>query len=244
MLSWVIAGSDLTYKVDFFVGGALVAPDPGSVYLTIRDNAGNGIAPYIHQAQVVTGTQLDLTIPGLVNTPVVSGKLESRFVIVEFLYQGRPYAVRQTYRLTPFITFSADEATVRKHLGMMPEELEDFEIDLYQAYYELLTEVTALGTILQAGTISALRANDAIAIQAALLIITSLSARYAQKVASADSEFTRATKFDPDKLIADLEARLDDLINELTAADPDAVTAPTLFIVTTRTTDPVTGEAP
>lgn len=244
MLSWVIAGSDLTYKVDFFVGGALVAPDPGSVYLTIRDNAGNGIAPYIHQAQVVTGTQLDLTIPGLVNTPVVSGKLESRFVIVEFLYQGRPYAVRQTYRLTPFITFSADEATVRKHLGMMPEELEDFEIDLYQAYYELLTEVTALGTILQAGTISALRANDAIAIQAALLIITSLSARYAQKVASADSEFSRTSKFDPDKLIADLEARLDDLINELTAADPDAVTAPTLFIVTTRTIDPVTGEAP
>ena len=244
MLSWVIAGSDLTYKVDFFAGGALVAPDPGSVYLTIRDNAGNGIAPYIHQAQVVTGTQLDLTIPGLVNTPVVPGTLETRFVIVEFLYQGRPYAVRQTYRLTPFIPFSADEATVRKHLGMMPEELEDFEIDLYQAYYELLTRVTALGTILQSGAVSALRANDALAIQAALLIITSLVARYAQRTASADSEFSRTSKFDPEQLVADLQARLDDLVNELTAADPTAVTVPTLFIVTTRTTDPVTGETP
>ena len=244
MLSWVIAGSDLTYKVDFFAGGALVTPDPGSVYLTIRDNAGLGIAPYIHQAQVVTGTQLDLTIPGLVNTPVVPGTLETRFVIVEFLYQGRPYAVRQTYRLTPFIPFSADEATVRKHLGMMPEELEDFEIDLYQAYYELLTRVTALGTILQSGAVSALRANDALAIQAALLIITSLVARYAQRTASADSEFTRATKFDPEQLVADLQARLDDLVNELTAADPTAVTSPVLFIVTTRTTDPVTGETP
>lgn len=244
MLSWVIAGSDLTYKVDFFAGGALVTPDPGSVYLTIRDNAGLGIAPYIHQAQVVTGTQLDLTIPGLVNTPVVPGTLETRFVIVEFLYQGRPYAVRQTYRLTPFIPFSADEATVRKHLGMMPEELEDFEIDLYQAYYELLTRVTALGTILQSGAVSALRANDALAIQAALLIITSLVARYAQRTASADSEFTRATKFDPEQLVADLQARLDDLVNELTAADPTAVTSPALFIITTRTTDPVTGETP
>lgn len=241
MLSWVIAGSDLTYKVDFFVGGSLVEPDPGSVYLTIRDNAGNGIAPYVHQAQVVTGTQLDLNIPGLVNTPVVSGTLEARFVIVEFLYQGRPYAVRQTYRLTPFLLFSADEATVRKHLGLMPEELEDFEIDLYQAYYELLTRVPALGTILQAGAVSALRANDALAIQAALLIMASLSARYAQKVSSADSEFSRATKFDPDRLIADLMASLDTLVNDLTAVDPTAVNTPTLFLVTTRTTDPVTG---
>ena len=243
MLSWVIAGSDLTYKVDFFAGGALVAPDPGSVYLTIRDNAGNGIAPYVHQAVVVTGTQLDLNIPGLVNTPVVPSKLESRFVIVEFLYQGRPYAVRQTYRLTPFLTFSADEATVRKHLGMMPEELEDFEIDLYQAYYELLTLVPSLSTILQSGTISALRANDAIAIQAALLIMTSLVARYAQKTSSADSEFIRATKFDPEQLVEDLMARLDTLVNDLTAIDPAAVSTPTLFIVTARTTDPVTGAA-
>lgn len=240
MLSWVITGSDLTYKVEFQANGTPVVPDPGSVFLTIRDNAGAGISPYVNQAQTVNTTQLELTIPGLVNTPAVPGALESRYILLSYLYGGRPYSIRQSYRLTPFLTFSADEAAVRKHLGMLPEELEDYEIDLNQAYYELQTWVPGLATLLQAGTVATLRANDAIAIMAAILLATSLAARYAQRTVSADSEFARATKFDPNELVVELEAKLDDLINQLTAPDPSLVTNPTRFLVGTRT-DPITG---
>ena len=123
---------------------------------------------------------------------------------------------------------------------MLPEELEDHEVDLYQAYYELQTWVPSLSTLLQAGTVTSLRANDAIAIMAAILLATSLVARYAQRTVSADSELTRATKFDPKELVAELEAKLDDLINQLTASDPTLVTNPTRFLVGTRT-DPITG---
>jgi hypothetical protein len=240
MLSWVITGSDLTYKVEFQANGTPVVPDPGSVFLTIRDNAGAGISPYVNQAQTVNTTQLELTIPGLVNTPAVPGALESRYILLSYLYGGRPYSIRQSYRLTPFLTFSADEAAVRKHLGMLPEELEDYEIDLNQAYYELASTITGLEALLQAGDLTSLRANDALAIQAALLIATSLAARYGQRVASADSEFARVTGFDPDAIVARLEARLAELVNQLTASDPDTVTNPTRFLVGTRT-DPITG---
>ena len=240
MQNWVLSGSDLTYKAEFLVEGVPIVPDAGSVYLTIRDNAGSAIAPYIDQAKTVTSTQLELTIPGLVNSPATPGVLEARYVILKYLYEGRPYNQQRSYRLTPFLTFSVTEGDVRKHLGMLPEELEDQEVDLYQAYYELQTWVPSLSTLLQAGTVTSLRANDAIAIMAAILLATSLVARYAQRTVSADSELTRATKFDPKELVAELEAKLDDLINQLTASDPTLVTNPTRFLVGTRT-DPITG---
>ena len=240
MLAWVLTGSDLTTKVDFQVGGALVIPDPGSVYLTIRDNAGAPIAPYNNQPQTVTGTYLELVIPALVNTPATPGVLESRYLLVAFTYEGRPYTLRQSYRLSPFLTMTVSEDSVRSYLGLMPEELENGEIDLYGAYYELLGRVSSLATLLQAGTAQSLRANKAIALQAAILLAPSLPARYAQRVVDADSEFARATKFDPNELVDKLEAELDDLINDLTALDPAAVTNPTRFLVGTRT-DPITG---
>ena len=183
---------------------------------------------------------MELTIPALVNSPATPGVLEARYVILKYLYEGRPYSQQRSYRLTPFLTFSVTEMDVRKHLGMLPEELEDHEVDLYQAYYELQTWVPSLSTLLQAGTVTSLRANDAIAIMAAILLATSLVARYAQRTVSADSELTRATKFDPKELVAELEAKLDDLINQLTASDPTLVTNPTRFLVGTRT-DPITG---
>lgn len=238
---WHLSETDLTFRVEFLVDGVPVIPDGNAATWTLRDNAGVPIAPHNQEAISVTGTFYDLSLTALENTPAVSGTLESRFILVDFQYQGKIRFIRAHYRLSPFLPVTCGELDVRKQLGLTPEELQDNEIDLYQAYYDLQERVPTLSTLLTSAGNTALKANDAIAIQAALLIAPSLPQRIGQSQKSADASFDRMGKIDPYQLVQDLQAALESLIDDLNTGNAGTVATPVLFRVTARTTDPITG---
>lgn len=234
---WHLAGSDITIRLSFESGGVPIVPDSGTPQVIVRGADGSVLLG--PDPLVVTGTFLDYVVSGTLNTPAEPTALETRFVHVYYQHNGFPRTLRHNYRLTPFIPLVCTEDTVRGHLGLTIEELEDHEIDLYEAYYTLLDKVTTLPELLTTGTSASLRANETIAIQAALLKAASLPNRIAASQDSADSSFSRLSKVDPYRLIAELEGKLQGLVASFNTSG-DA-TPPVIFLVGTRTTDPITG---
>lgn len=235
---WHITDTALTVRLEFLVGGVPVVPDPGSVQVTLRGNSGEVLdGP---TGFTVPGTYLDYSVDALDNTPAIPGTLETRFVHGFFTYQGFPHTIRVNYRLVAFIPMTCTPETVRSLLGMTQDELEDGDVDLIQAYFTLLTPIPSLPDLLASGGVTSLSANDAIAVQAALLKATSLASRFASSQEEADSKFTRLGKLDPYRMVEQLQATLADLIGTLSGVSAyDA--NPVRFLVAARTIDPITG---
>lgn len=238
---WHLSAQDITIHVDFRHGDTLVAPTAGSVYYTLRDKAGVAVVGHTNvNLPDQEGTGVDIPLPALVNTLTTPGTFEARYLQVGYQWSGGYYSQHVSYRICDFIPLQVKAADVRTLLGLMEEELEDDDIDLPSAYFTLAAKVADLGTYLTATDIKQIQANSAVAIQAALLLLPGLPARYSQSWSSADAEVARSTKLDPNKLAEQLTATLDSLINALTAGDPSAVTTRDIFLVSQRT-DPLTG---
>lgn len=235
---WHLTDTAVTIRLEFLVGGVPIIPDPDSVKVTLRGADGAVLSG--PTAFLAPGTYLDYTVSAGDNTPAVAGTLETRFVHGFFTYQGFPHTVRFNYRLSPFIPMTCTEDTVRGLLGMTQDELEDSDIDLFQGYYTLLVKVPGLPNQLVSGDATALAANDAIAVQAALLKAESIASRFSSSQEEADSKFARLSKFDPYRLVQELSGKLEALVSDL-AGTTSYAAAPTLFVVAARTTDPITG---
>lgn len=239
-MKWFLAGDSVTLHEEFVIDGVPREPDVDSVKFTLRGNSGLTVAPHVNETLTPRGTGVDIVISGADNTPATAGDLETRFITVSFTVEGRPYTISDSYRLTPFIPMTCTPETVRGHLGMTLEELQDQEVDLIQAYYDLQPKVPSLETYLTSSGVKALKANDAIAIQAALIIAASLPNRLAAQQKSADAQFNRLSKIDPRQLVEDLLQLQGDIIDYLTNSGATTVTITPIFLVSTRT-DPVTG---
>ncbi len=227
--------------------GTAVIPDVGTVYLTALDNEGDVIAGYDNLLQEPGGNQLQVSIPGGENTISGSNVVENRFVQVTYQVSGTSFQVDANYHLTPFIPMSATADQVRALTGLTVEELPTSEVDLYQAYYNLndvlvsvKTSSLTLKDYLISGTVKSLKANQALAIQAALDIAPSIPNRIAATQKSQDAEFTRNSKIDPNRLAMDLLSQRDSLIDSLITADASVAQTRVLFAVTAPT-DVITG---
>lgn len=237
---WHLSGEDLTLRFDFLSEGALVVPDADSISLTLRDHQGALIAPYNPELHPSAGTSLEVVISGASNTLALADTVESRFVTLTYRVNGVPRTIRNNYKISEFLPISATPVDVRNLLGLIEDELPDDEVDLYQAYYQLLMDNAGLSAALGATTVANLLANRAIALQAALLLAPGLPARFGQRSTSADQEFTRFANLKVDELVEKLEAELETTLAEMAAPGEVEVVSPTRFLIAPRT-DPITG---
>lgn len=236
---WQIAGASLTLRLPLLKDGVPRIPDDEQVVVSLRDGAGALMSGFDHTVVPCASNVATIVIPALLNT-LVAADFDVRFVTVEYLVDGLPLSLQHTYRITPFLPISATPQTVRALVGLTPEELEDGDLDFYEAYYRLVSEVTGFATLLTGGGVNSLKANEAVGLKALLLIVESIPNRIGASQETENNKFARLSKLDPAKLQMDLQNRLGSLLNELVSTDLAAnLLAISTFQLSTPT-DPVT----
>lgn len=191
-----VAGEDATCVLPFIVEGPngpdYVVPDASSVTWNVRDHLGATMLP--SWAALVTGpndTQVVVTIVAALNTK--TRQFERRQIEYRWTTAGVPYKRTASYMLSDRVLMDATPDQVRERLGVSRAELADHEIDLIAAYHILAETLggTVLKDMLDAGTLSTLKANRAIVLQAALFALPSLRLKAAQAEKSGAESFTR-----------------------------------------------------
>lgn len=237
MNNWNLSGQALSLYLEFKKDGEFVQPDPGSLYLTIRNHQGAPISGFNKAIQPnVNGTTLLLNIPDTVN--VVSSGRETRFVRMDFTYGGLPLFIETRYKLTSFIPITAMPSDVRNLLGVREKELKDEEVDLYEAYFKLTSVAPALLTALQASDDRSMYANRAIALKAAIDLIPSMPVRTLKEESLNNASAIRAS-IDWELLAAQLSGQLSDSLDLIVENAVVDVSFSPIFMVTSPT-DPVT----
>lgn len=237
MNNWNLSGQALTLYLEFKKDGEFVQPDPGSLYLTIRNHQGVPISGYNKSPQAnVSGTTLMLSIPEAVNE-VAAGR-ETRFVRMDFTYGGLPLAIEHRYKLTSFVPITAMPDDVRNLLGVRQKELKDEEVDLHEAYFQLTSIASGLLEALQASDDRSMYANRAIALRAALNLIPSMPVRTLKEDSLNNASAVRAS-IDWELLAAQLSGQLADSL-DLIVEDAVIESTFTPLLMLTNPTDPVT----
>lgn len=237
MSPWCLPGRSNSVLVEFQRDGQYVMPDPGSIRLTIFDNSGVAVTGYDGVPQPdVTATTVLLNIPASVN--FINEERENRFLRVEFTNDGYPCVFKTTYRLTNFLPIEASAADVRSALGLRDSELDDEEVDLYSAYFELSRKIPTLGARLISGDDSAMYANRALVLMEALRIFPSLPLRAVKEDSLNNASLIRAT-IDWENLRASLEAQLQEALSSIDTMLPVTYLMTPLLVLTTPI-DPVT----
>lgn len=238
MATWVEGATASVLSVRLSRDGDFIVPDPlSNVTLTIRAKSG----ALLHiETQVASGSDYVFNIPALVNALTSPNFVESRLSYVVYTVNGGAYRLNLSYQVSQFVPFTINEDSVRTYLGITLDELEDYEIDLLEAYYSLVDIYGSSFTtpFNQEGNAS-FKANKAVALQAALNLAVSLPQRIAQKTDAEKASFQRATKFDPYKLVQRLEEELSEALAAILPSAQTTVGA-ALFAVSGGV-DPFTG---
>lgn len=233
---WIVAGKDALIRLPFSFEQEPIIPDANSVKLTVRDNAGQVIAGYDRMPLVVESTFYHLTLPSVVNS-IGSTLFETRFLTVEYTAGNVPQVWETSYNLCQYVPLSTSASKVRAYLGVLSDELPDSDIDLHEAYFELLQDFPDLPTWLTDGGYKQMAANQAISLKAALKAIPSLQLRVLAVDKNDVAEFQRLKNIDFNKLEMALLSQIE---KALSTASDSVETVPTLMVVTSPT-DPVTG---
>lgn len=217
-------------------------PTVGSVTYTVLDHSGTAIAG-LENVPVTTSAstfQSTITIPSLYNTVAPTKLFERRTIFLRFQSNGQSHYQKLAYRLLPTFPYTVNPADIRRFLGVNETELPDEDVDLFSAYLfvrETFTDPTDLDDLLLSGDLNEVRANEAIAMRAAIDIIPSLQNRVAQKETNGVMGFDRIKITDYTALLAEAYRRYNDallLIGVLTPATDFTL------ITVTQDTDPVT----
>jgi len=212
-------GTDISLVVPFLVDGEPAIPLAGSVTWTLRNNAGVPIAGYIDKAETTGSTDTDVTleIDGA-DTGIGANRFEQRTIQVKATIAGRPWSTTLALRLAPFLNTTASPDAVRAYIGVQQHELPDSDIDIFAAFMNAETALTAatLTAALASGTSHQLNANKAITAYAVIAALPSLGQRILQKQTDGSIAAQR-NKLDLAALAAragaDIAAALDDILD-------------------------------
>lgn len=237
MSTWVTTTTESTLSFDLKVNQDYVVADPSSVAtLTIRKRDGS----IVHTESITnpTGSTLSFTIPASVNTLSGSNTNELRSASLVFTVGGKVQMLVHHYKVSQYLPFTVTAQSVRTLLGLSYEELEDYEVDLLAAYYNLENKSgTTFTTAFTTEGFKGDQANLAVCYQAAIDIAISLPQRIAQKNDEEKASFQRLSKLDPYKLIASLDTKLAEILDSL---QTEVVVGSALFVVS-QPTDAFTG---
>lgn len=239
-MNWHLDNKASSLYVEFLSDGEFVVPDSGSLFLTLRGNAGAVIGGYDNLALPdVTVSTMSYTVPQAVNV-IGAVDFETRYSRVDFKVGGKPFVSEQTYKLGPFVPISAEEAEVRAIFGVRDLELPDADIDLRGAYY-LLKEAypEAMATALTT-TATSWWANRAIVLTAAQQVAPSMPVRALKEEGLNNATQIRAS-IDWERLMAAISSELAATIGKLQeAASVSSSGGLTPLLVLSLPTDPVT----
>lgn len=231
---WATADTEIDFPISYLVEDDFVIPSTASA--TIRDVQGAVVLQ--PTALDVSTTSAILQIPADVTSIPPGTQHRTLFVNIRFVANGQLHERRHHLYLVPFIPLTVTEETVRQVLGLPVTDLSDREIRIYPAYFRLLADAPAIEAALASGMNAALRANRAIAIEAALELVPSLALRVAQKMKSEDQEFSRFNNIDWNALTMSLEGELADLLDHIN----NVAEVPTVSHFSwANPTDPITG---
>ncbi len=233
---WTTAGEDLTIAFGFMHDGQYIIPDADSVKVTLRDNDGLTIQDWSRAVQPdPNSTSFALVIPAAINNIPGGNALETRYVRVEYAFEGKPHAKNISYRLTPFIPIQATPAGVRNRLGATETEMPDDSIDVHEAYYKLLPSYPeVLPTAMTSTDASCIAANNAIEIKAALELMPGISGKMLQSETQDNGMYARM-KVNFERLQALLEQQLINELQMMVEVSSGIITAPgggTLMLLT------------
>jgi hypothetical protein len=233
-------GRDFAVRVPFLLGGRPVVADPGSVRYTVLGEGGAPITGLIDVgADVPAGSAaVVVTVPASANQ--TSLRVGSRGVLVSFTAAGAPSSTFVAYRLAAPPPVWVTPADVRGLLGAARDEIADADVDLVEAHLEVENALGAstLSAALASGARPAFLANRAVAHNAALRLLPSARARYAQSRTNGQEGFSRF-RVDFDALEASLRQAYADALS-LVAGSSDTLTSPVLMVLT-KPTDVITG---
>lgn len=232
---WFYAGENVSLSFDFKVDGEFVVPTSAS-YL-VRDHLGNALVA----TTSLTGLTTSATVQILAASNALgSGALyENRYVLVNFIYAGKSHSMVQPYKISAFVPISAVPADVRRLTGLAENELPDQDIDLPTAYFQLLSSFgTDFTTALAATTALGQSAHEAVALQAAINVVSSFPLRVAQSVKAEDQQFTRALNIDWGGIEAELRRKLQQTMTSIVTSTTETLLD--IFSVSVPT-DPFTG---
>lgn len=228
---WFTADQDATLNIDFIVDGEFVVPSSGSYTLRSFDGSLLLTTPL-----VATTTSEILVIPAGYNG--LTGVYETRFVEINFIADGAAHRQTHSYTLSAFLPLTARPDQVRGVIGLDARELPDRDISIESAYFHLVeSQVAAFQSAFLTTGGRARAANEAVVLQAAIDITSSLVLRTMITTRSEDSEVKRTLVIDFDAITARLERRLASMID--TAAETLAGSY-TLFELS-NPTDAITG---
>lgn len=236
-MDWVTTATASTLTFELKVGQDYVVADPSSLaVLKVRKRDGS----VVHTETIAnpTGSVLNFTVPDTVNTLSGSNTNELRSASLEFVVNSKPYLLVHHYKVSQYLPFTVTAQSVRTLLGLSYEELEDYEVDLLAAYYNLENNSgTTFTTAFTTEGFKGDQANLAVCYQAAIDIAISLPQRIAQKNDEEKASFQRLSKLDPYKLIASLDTKLAEILDSLQTE----VTVGSALFVVSQPTDAFTG---
>jgi hypothetical protein len=229
----VWASTPATIRVDFLNASGTLVPDANSVSYTVFATDGSVLVTPTAIATTPTDTGVTITVPGADNTITPPRLFEKRLIFVSITSGLTPYSFQASYRVVPVPLFSVTANDVRLIFGGDCDEVEDDEIDLTAAYFQVSASVVALNSqatlaaALSSGTIVELMANQAIAGQAVMTLLPGLRARMMTMQKDGQTSFQRgALNWD------DIERRARTLVSQGVAAAAGVTeTAPTYLAV-------------
>lgn len=231
---WKTAGEDITINMDVMVDDQFAKSDTGTVLVTLRDNQGLILPDWSRKVLPdPTGSVVSFVIPAAINT-LPTGQIQTRYIRIEYKVNQRQYSHDLTYRLTDFLPLTSSPDGVRARVGATRTELPDSDIDIYGAYYSLSHAYNPMLLVaLNSADISAVFANNAVEIKAALDVIPGLQQKILQSETQDNAEFTRM-KMDMARLAALLESQLLTELNSITEISTGITTNTTFerFVLT------------
>jgi hypothetical protein len=211
---WYFADEDVTIPIEYVVEGEYIVPTAAVV--SLRNNSGVLDDTIVNQTLDVTTTNTSLVISAAKNSVETDALFSNRYVKLTFTYRLKTYHKVIQYSVMDFVPMTGTPGDVRSQLGLDDVELQDKDIDLNRAYFDLLVQDSyELSTNLVSGTRTALVANEAIVLQAALNLVPSLRLRVAASLESEDSKFQRFGRMDFDEVEAKLRSRQTALLIEI-----------------------------
>ena len=256
-MNYTFENEDFVYAFDFKVNGNFVVPDDNAYTYRVRNidgtilTSGEGTTvPEIDNEEEDTKDSEELhpdsssfVIPAEYNTKEEGKLFEGRIIEVSFFYKGKPYTLRDSYRITGFYYFTASTKDVRDYYGLNEGELPDADIDLTEVYLQLVqkhgqTFVDCLNT---AG-LGNIRANRLIVLKGVVQVFSSVRLRVNQEENDGSSKFIRyLNKIDWDALLDSALSEIEELESNLTGEEVITYTDYNPFFLG-AVTDAITGE--
>lgn len=252
-MQYTYKDEDFVYAFDFKVNGDFVCPDEGKFSYKLRTMNGTILTQgeVELEADIYNDGEEEKTVypdSGCINIPAEYNTLESEFfdsriVEISYFHKGKPYSIRDSYRITDFYYFTASPKDVRDYFGLNAGELPDEDIDLNDVYFQLVKKHGDTFTdALSMGGVASIRANRLIVLKGVVQVFPSARLRVNQEENDGSSKFLRyLNKIDWDGLLAKALAEIEELENNLSGDETVSLTDYTPFYLG-AVVDAITGE--